>query len=493
MPICINPDCGRSTKTLTPFCPHCGKATLSNLNKIDIGDQPKSEISMELFETQTKQTPPKIEDELRKQKKGFTLKMPTFGKGTFKKFLSFLLLASLIIFSLFFAAPSSFRNSIADSLGLQKTFPTDFQGDKYGFKFLFVSENGLPAYMKGCGTIPFYIRANYATFNDMKNVSEGLTRIGQAYGRDFKFAGYTDKTEVKELPKSLLINFTSSYESKVLRDYIESESSDVAGLAGPDFYSNVNKPRFDSLTYEGGTIWINKAEWLKMNRTGKIDLIMHEAGHFLGLDHPKNGRGQLMNATVSSDMQLGSGDILGLQILAAIAGCRELPKYPAVQLTKIRYPYLERSTLMNSKNTCGDAYIETVTSIDAKIPAGWTLRENDGCGSGKEYVWTNPLDNSESVKYALSASVGWCLEISPDDFDAIGDYVAGTVKSRVDGEFEYLYSRNDESNGEKFAGLISVGNSFGWCSEGVQNLEFSGSVGSNTDLTADLIEAYRNS
>jgi hypothetical protein len=55
---------------------------------------------------------------------------------------------------------------------------------------------------------------------------------------------------------------------------------------------------------------------------------MHEAGHVFGLDHPRNGVDQLMTGEpVPLKASFGNGDLKGLRILSAVAGCREFPKY----------------------------------------------------------------------------------------------------------------------------------------------------------------------
>ena len=54
---------------------------------------------------------------------------------------------------------------------------------------------------------------------------------------------------------------------------------------------------------------------------------MHEMGHVLGLTHPVNGTNQIMDASAYYGTSLGSGDLLGLQILSALAGCRDFPDY----------------------------------------------------------------------------------------------------------------------------------------------------------------------
>ena len=61
MPICANPQCGKVVESFTQFCPHCGRETLSKLDKSGWQSSTPTEISMEAFEKSTQVPPRHIE------------------------------------------------------------------------------------------------------------------------------------------------------------------------------------------------------------------------------------------------------------------------------------------------------------------------------------------------------------------------------------------------------------------------------------------------
>lgn len=334
MPICINPECGKTSRELTPLCTHCGQATLFAVDKSQTGTSKKLEISMELFEAEIEKFPAKAESEIRSKRRGFPRHLRLkfwnriFKAGIIKKFFAVIIFASFFILSAISAAPNNLKNNVVEYLGIREKIPSNFNEEENQFKFLYVSGNGLPAYLNGCGTIPFYVRRNYATSNDLNLVKEGLRLVGKAYGRKFEFAGYTKATKVSGLPSSFLINFTDLQESVELRKQSKLEVHGVLGIGGPESYMSINSPRFGSNYFDKGTIQINGDKWPELTEEEKVALIMHEAGHVFGLDHPKNGMGQLMTGEpVSLKVGFGDGDLKGLRILSAVAGCREFPNY----------------------------------------------------------------------------------------------------------------------------------------------------------------------
>jgi hypothetical protein len=323
MPICTNPKCGEISKSATRFCPHCGQETLSNISKDQIGNPVEKTVSMESFFSETtNSTAP--QDISSKPQRSFWARK----KLNRKKFLSILFFALLFPVLVLGALPSSFQDALYQKTGFQKEFSIEFNEDQLQFKFIDFSDSGIPAYFSGCGSINYYVRQNYATEDDLSIISRAMSIIGGGAEREFVFKGVTSKVEVDELPEnSILIDFTNSVESKDLRQAEKDTGGEVAGLGGMDKYHFVNKPRINSISASRGTVWINQKYWEGMGAADKTILIAHEVGHVLGLDHPLDGLNQLMDANDYSTPSLGSGDLMGLHILSAIAGCREFPTY----------------------------------------------------------------------------------------------------------------------------------------------------------------------
>jgi hypothetical protein len=245
-----------------------------------------------------------------------------------KKIISITVFSLLIPILVLGASPASFRDVVYQKIGLQEDFSTEFREDELRFKFTEYADNGIPAYFSGCGPIGYYVRQNYATKYDFSIISRAMEVIESGFDRSFVFKGVTSEVEVSNLPEnSILIDFTNSTVSKDLQIAQRERGDDVAGLGGMEELVYVSKPRIQSIAASRGTVWINQRYWQSMSEDDKTILIAHEVGHVLGLAHPVNGLNQLMDANDYSTPTLGKGDLMGLQILSAVAGCREFPTY----------------------------------------------------------------------------------------------------------------------------------------------------------------------
>lgn len=516
MPICTNPDCGEISKAKTRFCPHCGQETLSVLKKDELGNFEEKVLTTEIFEKETSTSSAPIEISSN-NKHNWVSTFSSFRKGNLnlKNTASFLVFALFVILVVFSASPSAFKDSVFQRIGLQEKFSLNFQEDLLQFKFLDFADNGVPAYFEGCGSIDYYVRQNYASDDDLLVISTALSSLGNGFGRQFVFKGTTQERDVNKLPNSVLIDFTSSVESKEIREAESENNQDLAGLGGPAKYEIKSKPRFESLAASSGNIWINQEYWPSMSREEKITVVMHEMGHVLGLTHPVNGQNQIMDVTGYYGTALGSGDLMGLHILSALAGCREYPEYllmnqevssAANEVTNLLNDsdsYLgtlnesgeatvKRSAVSTGLNSCGNNFPDAVQSLNLEIPQAWDMREVDGCGSGRNYSWSNPKNQSEFVVLQFRASVGWCQAVGPDDLEGIkaefGLKVKSFEKAEIDsGRYFYVYTRSSSDNRQDVYGVIEVGNAYQWCGDGETLMEFSEAVQSNDELFSGMI------
>ena len=511
MPICTNPKCGEISKSKTRFCPHCGQESLSTVSKQELGNIQDEPLTTETFENETLYSPAP-QDRVTSRKRifhsspsGVKFRM----KLNVKKILAIMIFVPIGAYLIFDAAPASWKDSIYLKLDRQQEFSTDFNEDELQFKFMAYSENGIPVYFKGCGPIDYFIRQNYASSADITIVQTALSNLGDGAGRSFNYKGFTKDSAGKVSPGSVLIDFTSMQESKELRKAQAETKQDVAGLGGAGTTEYTSKPRFNSEVTTDGTVWVNKEFWLEMSRESKINLIMHEMGHVLGLGHPKDGTNQIMDANVYYSTSLGTGDLLGLQILSALGGCREFPDY-----LKVRNPqnsasevtqsqstqsvessagseaglediYLNRSTIDSALNSCGSSYPEVIQELNYVIPSSWNMQEDNGCGSGNSHTWSNPYNSTESVSLSSWAGVGWCQDVDPDDLDTIASQLVGEVDyiSRVwrsSGRFIYMYSDN------LTAGHIEIGSESQFCGDGSTILTVSDQA--DMDLSDAIVE-----
>ncbi len=512
MPICTNPKCGEISKSKTRFCPHCGQESLSTVSKQELGNTQDVPLTTETFENETLYSPAP-QDRVSDRERIFhsTSDGVKFHiKLNVKKILASMIFIPIAAILIFDAAPASLKDSIYLKLGFQQEFSKDFNEDQLQFKFMSYSENGIPVYFKGCGPIDYFIRQNYASSQDISIVQTALSNLADAAGRSFNFKGFSENTEGEAPPGSVLIDFTNERESKELRKAQSNAESGVAGLGGPGIPIVTNTPRFNSQVSTDGTISINQRYWPGLSTEDKNTVIMHEMGHVLGLDHPVNGTNQLMDASGGYYItSLGKGDLLGLQILSALGGCREFPDYlkvgsaqnsasevtqnqstpsedsSAVSETDLEDMYLNRSTINSSLNSCGSSYSEVIQEINFLIPSSWNLQEDDGCSSGRSHTWSNPEYFAQSVSLSSWAGVGWCQDVDPDDLDTIarelvGDFDSFTRVWRSSGRFIYMYSGNSTT------GHIEIGSESQFCGDGSVILTVNDEV--DMDLADEILE-----
>ena len=316
--------CGQKLRSDQLSCTACGKKyTIDrNLTGYQIPEPPVEEWARDLMNSRSPSSESleevKREYELRnkKRRKPSKPKRKIRINQNLKSYISIVLIAA----AFFILYPYLGTNS------LQK-FEIEFNEGTNRFKFLETSENGVPIYFDGCGDISYEVRANYANERDLELIQYALNKISDTYGRNFVFVGVTDKFAVEETNSNILINFTSSDESQKLKENRSEDGIDVAGLGGPQDSKSTNKPINGSWAWTKGMVWIEREYWPNMNEIEKVNLIIHEIGHALGLDHPDNLTGQQMGYEYQETNELGSGDVLGLQALSALAGCREMPNF----------------------------------------------------------------------------------------------------------------------------------------------------------------------
>jgi hypothetical protein len=376
----------------------------------------------------------------------------------------------------------------------------------------------VPYYFKGCQPIDYYIRQNYATESDISLVSDALSILETGYPRSFNFKGFTE--EENSVKSAILINFASPSEFSQVKTEQSDASGEAAGLGSMGSFEEVNSPRWGSQASDSGVLWVNQDYWLTMTRDEKLFLMIHEVGHVLGLDHPQNGTNQIMNGDADYFYPvLGSGDKLGLQILSALAGCSNFPDYLLDDASTGSAPStntdngqsnesvydgttdeegnagIRRNLLASATNSCGNDFPYVVLKLNSQIPGTWMMTESDGCGSGRAYTWRDPGDAENLVYLELSASIGWCQNIGPDDVDLIAEslvYNYGDFSrlETLNQRFIYAYNRLASPNDSLRYGLVEVGEANQWCGDaGTTTLEIGQSISQGSDLFDQIFQS----
>ena len=520
MPICTNPKCGEISRSKTRFCPHCGQESLSYISKSELGNVNDQVLTTETFEIETARAlAPEGLSSKKKRDLLYLFRVEGKKQLSVKEIFIFVLVVMLFGLLVFDAAPAPIKDSLLQRVGLQEKFSSNFQENDYQFKFLNLNENGIPTYFKGCGSIDYYVRQNYASEDDVSLIAIAFSSLSSGIGRAFDFKGLTQERDVNALPSSVLIDFASTKEFEKIQEKNSESDLELAGLGGPENLELTDKPRFNSWAATKGKISINQDAWESMDVVSKQILLMHEMGHVLGLDHPKNGKNQVMDKQDYYGPQLGSGDLMGLRILSALAGCREFPDYltgkktlktsssnerssthgrnsfNSGEDTNLSEFRLNRSEISSAPDSCGNSFPDIVQRLDNEIPKSWVLQEDNGCGSGSSYTWINPENSEQVVSLQLSALVGWCQGVDPDDIKLIAAKTIGDVReirrsNDYSGRYIYGYMRANSEFSQRMLGVLEVGSAYDWCSTGTTKLEFSIKVQSDENLFDGIITSF---
>jgi hypothetical protein len=203
--------------------------------------------------------------------------------------------------------------------------------DPAGFSFKEVHPaTGQPVRFDPCTPVGYVVNSSHAPSGALSDVHAALAKTSQATGIEFVYEGLTDEVPDVDRPP-LQPDLYGRRWSPVLVAWTPGDASlfreHGVGVAANSFVAN-DRGR---LVYVTGIIVMNSDQELSngfgAGRTwGKV--ILHEAGHLVGLGHVDNPAEVMNPSLVSSPASWGVGDLAGLRRLGSLAGCVDVPDLP---------------------------------------------------------------------------------------------------------------------------------------------------------------------
>ncbi len=211
--------------------------------------------------------------------------------------------------------------SASESTNVRVRPTYDPRGRKRSYEFLYDQRTR----WESCRPIRWKFNDSRAPRRGLEQVKAGVRRVHAATGLEFDYVGKSDR---KANPygdnisgATLVIGWRSA---RTFRRYVN--SSQVVGLAGQRFasgYRDAQGPVYRTL--QGGVI-LNAAHRLgggfgKGTTWGEV--IVHELGHIVGLDHASSQKQVMYYSTTDFNANLGKGDLRGMRQLGDTRGCLE--------------------------------------------------------------------------------------------------------------------------------------------------------------------------
>lgn len=168
-----------------------------------------------------------------------------------------------------------------------------------------------------CRPIHWVFNPDGAPDGGLELAQEGFARITEATGWQFTFAGLTDEPATLSGRSPYQPDRYGDRWAPVLVAWGRPPAGAVAGQAGPTWVDDV---------HVSGELVLNRDLSLPMtfDEGGWGDILLHEAGHVLGLDHPGDPTQTMYWTVVSGVSGLQPGDVAGLERLRE-GGCLDVP------------------------------------------------------------------------------------------------------------------------------------------------------------------------
>ncbi|BFU43194.1 hypothetical protein [Krasilnikovia sp. MM14-A1004] len=219
--------------------------------------------------------------------------------------------------------------------GLAVTKP---RGNPRAYKFLSRSKpTDLVARWNPCAPIAYRVNLHRSGKGALKDVKGALQRVHQATGLRFVYKGTTDAVPFAmpgysdDYPADTHLVIAWAMPGKQSTQ-IPADAGGLAGMGGSWWTGAYTRSGIVASRITDGFVVLNASMHLpagfgKGNKTGwqgtRGQLLMHEIGHSVGLDHPTiDDRYEIMSPTMSRKKAVwGAGDLNGLRGVGKTGGC----------------------------------------------------------------------------------------------------------------------------------------------------------------------------
>ena len=160
----------------------------------------------------------------------------------------------------------------------------------------------------------------------LRQISASFTRLHRATGLDFEYVGRTDKKPVpagKDVRGvDVIVGWRTAHDFRAFRRH-----DDVVGVGGNSFYGGYEEADGTQVgkIFRGGVVLNAEQDYRVKNGFGRGhtwgEVIEHELGHVVGLDHPDNTRQIMYYSVTRRDATWGAGDLVGLRKVGDVRGC----------------------------------------------------------------------------------------------------------------------------------------------------------------------------
>lgn len=189
-----------------------------------------------------------------------------------------------------------------------------------GTAYSFLNGTRKPDRWNPCQEITYRLNPRRAPRHGIADVAEAFRRVSEATGLSFRYVGKTDfvpwrNGNQKRQVKNAEIGIAWANE-RLVPDL----GGGVIGLGG---YSS----GWTDHSIKGGVVLDTKTSTVPGFKEGAYtngSVLMHEIAHVIGLGHVSDRR-QIMYHSVQRTSRFGSGDLLGMSKVGAMAGCFEKP------------------------------------------------------------------------------------------------------------------------------------------------------------------------